>query len=495
MSARNSKPRRNAPWEQETLARLHFLGGAGKMTGSRFLLETRESRVLVECGMHQGGKEDRALNSERFEPPAENYHALLLTHAHVDHCGLLPRLVGEGFSGRVHATGGTHELAKIILLDAAHIQESDAKHKNRRLRRSGKPPIAPLYTRADSERALELFRPRTFGERFEVTKDVDARFLPAGHILGAAHVEVWVRDVVQERKIVFSGDIGLVGQPMIPDPTPPEDADLLLMESTYGDRDHRPLEQTLDELAAILKVADESKKNVILPVFAVGRAQEVLYQIATLEREGRAPKRETVLDSPMAIDVTELYKRSTAYLARAGVERLEREDRVRLPERFRVTRDWTESAALNERGDMTILSASGMCDAGRIQHHLKHNLWREGTHVVFVGFQAGGSLGRRLVEGARRVRIMGEEVAVRSRIHTLGGFSAHAGRRELLSWCRRIEGGAREVCLVHGEPESSRALADAMRGELGIDPILPSMGDVLHLHKSGSLSELVRGRG
>lgn len=479
-------------WLPDSLARIDFLGAVGKVTGSAYLLSTHHSRVLVDCGMHQGGKHDRALNSASWPFDPRHLDAVVLTHAHLDHCGLLPRLVADGFGGPVHATCGTHDLAGVILCDAAHIQESDAKHKSRRLLRAGRPPAAPLYVGADAERALTSFVPHEFGEWVPLTDDLRVRFRPAGHILGASHVEFAVRDVASERRVAFSGDIGRAGQPALPDPDPPRDAELLLMESTYGDRDHRDGAATLDELAEVLTEADAAHANVIVPVFAVGRAQELLHAIATLEREGRAPARETVLDSPMAIDVTQLYRRNRSCLgegARAALDEPERAP-VRMPRRLRTTRHWTESAELNERQGLTILSASGMCDAGRIQHHLKHNLWRREAQVLIVGYQAEGTVGRALVNGAESVRVMGEEVRVAARIRTLGGFSAHAGRSELLAWYDGAGEPRPRVVLTHGEPEKTAALVDAITQRSGRAPIVPSLGDRLFIPRSGERFEL-----
>jgi len=486
------KPPARPDWLPDSLARLDFHGAVGKVTGSAYLLSTHHSRVLVDCGMHQGGKHDRALNSAPWPFDPKHLDAVVLTHAHLDHCGLLPRLVADGFHGPVHATCGTQDLAAVILRDAAHIQESDAKHKSRRLLRAGRPPATPLYVGADAERALSLFVPHEFGEWVQLCDDLRVRYRPASHILGAAHVEFGIRDVASERRVAFSGDIGRVGQPALPDPSPPEGAELLLMESTYGDRDHRDASATLDELAAVLTEADAAHANVIVPVFAVGRAQELLHAIATLEQEGRVPRRETVLDSPMAINVTELYRRNRGCLGegtRVALEAPEAQP-VRLPARLRNTRHWTESAELNERQGLTILSASGMCDAGRIQHHLKHNLWRRDAQVLIVGYQAEGTVGRALVNGAKSVRLMGEEVRVAARIRTLGGFSAHAGRSELLAWYDGTGTPRPRVVLTHGEPEKTAALVGPMTERSGRAPIVPQLGDRLFIPRSGDAFQL-----
>ncbi|GJM23069.1 MAG: MBL fold metallo-hydrolase [Planctomycetota bacterium] len=495
MSHGNSNSRRKTPpkppaWRDDSLARIDFHGAAGKVTGSCYLLSTHDTRVLIDCGMHQGGKQDRALNSAKWPFDPQHLDAVVLTHAHLDHCGLLPRLVAEGFRGKVHATCGTCDLAEIILRDAAHIQESDAKHKSRRLQRAGRPPAVPLYVMRDAELALEQLEPHEFGEFITLAEDLRVRFHPAAHILGASHVEFRIRDVKAERSVVFSGDIGRVGQPVVPDPQPPQGADLVIMESTYGDRDHRDGAATLDELADSLSRAERSGGNVIVPVFAVGRAQELLHAIAMLEQEGRVPRRETVLDSPMAINVTDLYTRNPSCLGETTRARLQGEVPALMPARLRSTRHWTESAELNERQGLTILSASGMCDAGRIQHHLKHNLWRTDAQILIVGYQAEGSLGRALVNGAKSVRVMGEEVRVKASIRTLGGFSAHAGRSELLAWIEGTGEPRARVVLTHGEPSQTAAFAEELERVRGEAPIVPELGDRLFIPRSGRAFEL-----
>lgn len=476
------------PLEGEELARLSFHGAAGGVTGSCHLVETRGANVLLDCGMHQGGRDAATKNRRRFPFPPEAIDAVVLSHAHIDHSGLLPKLVRDGFQGRIHVTRSTASLLRILLLDAAHIQEQDARYETRRRLRHGRLPVEPLYEVRDAERALERVVPHPYGERFEVAAGQEARFSRAEHILGAASVELFASEQSIERKLVFSGDVGRYGMPILRDPEPPREAELALMESTYGDRDHRPYAATLDELASILTEAAERGGKVIVPVFAVGRAQELLYHLGALERAGRIPARPVFLDSPMAIDVTALYAECADELE-PELARAVRENRASvLPKRFEATRTPEESMKLNERTDCIVLAASGMCEAGRIVHHLKHGLWRPENHVVIVGFQAPGTNGRALVDGAKRLKLFGEPIAVRAQIHTLGGFSAHAGRSGLVDYAKPLLASGARLALVHGEERQRRALAEHLR-KSGLSPkpiLLPREGDGASLMQRGA---------
>lgn len=458
-------------------ARLTFHGAAGEVTGSCFLLEAERGRVLVDCGMFQGNRDARERNFAGLPFRARDVHAVVLTHAHIDHTGMLPRLVGDGYPGAIHATEGTFALSKIMLPDSANIQEYDAERRSKYRKRRGDAPVEPLYTVKEAERALAAYRAQDFDEWFHVVDGVRARFRYAGHILGAASVEMELTDGGAPYRIVFSGDVGPANDPLLPDPQPPEQADFLLLESTYGNRDHRPLADTLDELAEVLASADRAGGNVIVPVFAVGRAQMLIWALGKLEREGRAKPRPVYLDSPMAIDVTTEYRGLRGCCRRGGEEEFER---IRVRD-LRFTRSVPESIAINQARNSVILAASGMCEAGRILHHLKHHLGKEETHMVFAGYQAAHTLGRELIEGARRVRIMGDEIEVRASIHTLGGFSAHAGRSGLLDWYGAIGRKPAQVALVHGEEAPRAALASALEAQHGARVLQPQRGDALEL--------------
>jgi len=470
--------------EPDELVRLTFLGAAGEVTGSSFLLETGAARILFDCGLCQGERHSRAQNQRPFAFEAAGLDAVVLTHAHVDHSGLVPKLVRDGFRGKIHATLPSGDLLGVLLRDSAHIHEQDTKHENRRRERSGKPLLEPLYEVADAERALEKLVLHPFERVVELADGLRVRFVRARHILGAASVEAWVAAEHVERKIVFSGDLGRRHEPLLRPPEPPGEADLVLLESTYGDRDHKSLEHTVEELAQALTESVRDGGNVLIPVFAVGRAQEILHYIGTLERARRIPELPVFLDSPMAIRATELYRQHAECL-RELESATGRRCQPLEPRRLTLCRTPEESMQLNGRHGAVILSSSGMCEGGRILHHLRHNLWRESTDVVIVGFQARGTLGRALVGGARTVRIFGEPVSVKARVRTLGGFSAHAGQSELVGWVRGLVASGARVALVHGEHEKRAALAAELLARTGARAWQPVRGDVVSLRRRG----------
>ncbi len=466
------------------LFRLRFLGAAREVTGSRYLLETHHSTVLLECGLGQAGGRARQSVPGRWGLPPEQIDAVVLTHAHIDHTGMLPRLVADGYRGPVYATPGTEDLLGVLLPDAAWIQEHEAQRTNRRLQRQGRPLVEPLYTLEDARRALGRVRSHPVDERVRVTGDVTVRFRHTGHILGAASIEVWVRDEVHHRRFVLSGDIGRTDAALLRPPDPLPTADFVVMESTYGDREHRSMEDTLREFRGILDDADARGENVLIPVFAVGRAQEILYHLRRFEQEGSIRPRPVFLDSPMAIDATELHQRNRACFSDELRELIGSGEDPFRPQQLELTRTAEESMAINDRRGVVVLAGSGMCQGGRIMHHLKHHLWRPGTHVVIVGFQARGTTGRALVDGAKMVKIRGQRIAVKAEIHTLGGFSAHADRSGLLDWLDGFH-DAPPVVLVHGEPDAQDALAEAIvaRGPRSVS--IPERGDVLVVPRSG----------
>ncbi|MSR63804.1 MAG: MBL fold metallo-hydrolase [Planctomycetes bacterium] len=469
--------------EENDLARLTFLGASGEVTGSSYLLETRAERVLFDCGMCQGEVHSKGHNQRPFPFDAGGLDRVVLTHAHVDHSGLLPKLVRDGFRGKIHATTPSGELLGVLLRDSAHIHEQDTKYENRLRQRRGKPLIEPLYDVADAESALGKLVLHPFDAPVELSEHMRLRFVRAGHILGAASVECWIRNEGVERKVVFSGDLGRKHEPLLRPPEPPSEADLVLMESTYGDRDHKKLDDTVEELAQALREATKDGGNVLIPVFAVGRAQEILHYIAELEHKKCIPELPVFLDSPMAIRATELYRK---YADCFGLTLAGARCEAREPRRLEFCRTPDESMALNSRRGIVILSSSGMCEGGRILHHLRHNLWRSSTDVVIVGFQARGTLGRALVEGARSVRIFGEPVAVAAKVHTLGGFSAHAGQTELIEWVRAMASDGARIVLVHGEAEKRAVLAAKIEERLGVQAWQPLRGDQVLLQKSGA---------
>lgn len=410
---------------------------------------------------------------------------MLLTHAHVDHSGLLPRLVALGYRGPVHATAATCDLLAVMLPDAAYIQEKEAERENRDRHRTHKGrEAAPLYTVAEAQESLRQLRPVDYGEAFRPHRHVRCCFRDAGHILGAAIIELWVGEGGRERKLVFSGDIGQSGRPLVRDPTPVEHADVLLVESTYGNRLHKTLEATEEELVfAINDTLGRRGGNIIVPAFAVGRTQEILYVLGDLVRRGRLPGGIPIyVDSPMATSASELTLKHRHLLDAESRDLLAwHADSGNAP-RIRFTASVEESVQLNGiRGGAIIISASGMCDAGRIKYHLKYNLPRRECSILIAGFQAQGSLGRRLVDGAKVVRLFGEEVPVRAQIYTIGGLSAHADQEGLLGWLRGFREPPAHTYVVHGEAATALGFADLVRARLGWNAEVPAGGTAVNL--------------
>lgn len=444
--------------------RLEFLGGARTVTGAAYRVESALASVLVDCGLFQGFKalEERNRQIHLYRPLRTQ--AVVLTHAHMDHAGLLPAFVKAGYNGPIYCTSATRDLCQILLLDSAHIQEMEAEWRTRKNLRKGMRPQQPLYTQEHAWRTVELLRPVPYEERLEVAQGVYVRFQDAGHILGSAAVEMWLSEPEQTLKIVFSGDLGRKHQPIIKDPQVIEEGEVLLVESTYGDRNHKSQEETVREFRLILETAFKDREKTIIPAFAVGRTQEVLYILHELNRKGQLPPMPVYVDSPLATAATEIFKKHPECFDGAARALLRNnEEPLDLPG-LTFTRTVEESRSINElRGPAIVIAASGMANAGRILHHLKHNLWKPKAHILFIGFQAQGTLGRSIVEGAKSVRIFGEPVAVRAQIHTLGGFSAHADRDEILDWVSHFKTKGIRIFVVHGEEKSSLALAGALK--------------------------------
>ncbi len=450
--------------------RLTFIGAAQEVTGSCFLVETDGVRFLVDCGMFQGGREARERNLKAWPFDPRQIHFVLLTHAHIDHSGLLPRLCALGFRGPIFTTRATVDLLSVMLLDSAFIQEGEwARAQRKRSRQARADAPALLYTVAQAEACLEQLQGTVYDEDVQPHASVRCRFRDAGHILGSAIVEVWVTEKGQTRKLVFSGDLGQPGRPIVRDPTPIDSADVLVVESTYGNRLHRPLAETIDELVFVIEDTLRRRQgNIIIPAFALGRTQELLHLLLDLCRQGKLPRLQVFVDSPMANKVTEITWQHKEFLddeTRALLS-LRRSHPEWLDLRF--TRSVEDSIALNRiKAGAIIISASGMCDAGRIKHHLRHHLGRPECAIVIIGFQAEGTLGRRLVDGDKQVRIFDEEVAVRASIHTIGGLSAHADQAALLGWLRRFATAPQRCFVVHGEAQTASGFADRIADELG----------------------------
>ncbi|HHV61085.1 MAG TPA: MBL fold metallo-hydrolase [Firmicutes bacterium] len=469
---------------------LKFVGAAKTVTGSCYLLELAKTRIMVDCGMFQGIRELRALNYSDFPFDPREIDFLLLTHAHIDHSGLVPRLCKEGFKGQIVSTAATRDLCGIMLPDSGHIQELEAEWRGRKGERVGEPHIGPLYTADDAEKSLKFFNPVPLDKVIELNDEASVRFREAGHILGSSIIELWVRSGGSRRKIVFSGDLGCVNQPVIRDPAFVADADVLLVESTYGNRVHE------DRLTRIAKLRDtvnrtmERGGNLVIPAFAVARTQDVLYELSRLMEKGEVPPLRVYIDSPLAVAATEIFER---HKESYDVEMRELIDAGRDPFDFpglTFIRSTEESRALNEiKSGAIIISASGMCDFGRIKHHLKHNLWRPESTILFVGFQARGTLGRRLQEGEKLVKIFNEEVAVKAEIVSIDGFSSHADKEALLYWVKNFRSLPEKIFVVHGEEEASNEFASTLRETLGAWTYVPDRGDVIDIETGKIISE------
>lgn len=464
------------------MVRVTCLGGVGTVTGSSYLVESAAGRkVLVDCGLFQGGKqvEERNWKDWGFDPT--RISTLFLTHAHIDHSGRIPKLVKDGFKGRILTSPPTAELCSIMLLDAAHIQEMDAEWQTRKNKRRSNEAVLPLYTTEDAEASLKLFSPIDKDKVVEPEPGIKARMRNAGHILGSSVLELWVEEDKGSLKMVFSGDLGKKNQLILQDPHEIFDADYLFLESTYGNRLHRNLEESKTELLEAIHYAVSHKEKILIPAFAVERTQELLYILGEFQRAGRLPNIPIFVDSPLAIKATEIFRRNRKYYdeeAQAIVD--QGYDPFNMPN-LRFTASTEESRAINEtKGSAIILAGNGMCTAGRIRHHLKHNLWRPGTSLVIVGFQAYGSTGRQIVDGAKEVRLLGEPVSVKAKVFTIGGFSAHADQNDLLEWAGHFESDPK-VFLVHGEPSASESLALKIKERLGLDIYIPKWRERLVL--------------
>jgi len=434
--------------------------------------------------MYQGELRPEKLPEKLFRFDPKNIDAVVLSHAHLDHSGLLPALTRAGFDGNIFTTTATVDLLDVMLRDAAFLQQKDVEWENKRRQRSGKEPVLPLYDMKDVDQVLTLVKTVDYGQRTQVMQGIEICFRDAGHIIGSAIVEIWVKDNGHIRKLVFSGDLGNHFSPLLRDPETVQSADVLLLESTYGDRDHRPLTETMDEFKQALAQAFQDGGNVYIPSFAVGRTQDIIYRLGQFYRKGELKQQKVFLDSPMATSVSQIYTRHTELYNKEDPEfnqAIEGGWKDWLPI-LSYTRTTEESMALNKIvSGAIIIAGSGMCTGGRIRHHLKHGLWRDRNHIIFVGFQARGTLGRALVDGAKQVRFMGEEFSVNAKIHTLGGFSAHAGQTQLLGWAGKFQDKQPRLYLVHGELEKMLVLQKRFHEKYNWYANIPDPGETIAL--------------
>jgi len=458
---------------------LEFFGAAGEVTGSCHIVRINGRQFLLDCGMIQGNREQEARNRDPFPFDPKEIDAVILSHAHIDHSGRLPLLVKRGFDGPIYTHNATKDLCGILLKDSASLAQRDAEYANKK--RPDQPPIEPLYSVKDAEMVLSFLKGSKYNEKVEVLPGVTIRFQDAGHIIGSTSVEVWLSEGNVSKKIVFSGDLGQYNTPILNDPAVIEEADLVLMESTYGGRTHRERSLTHDEIGEIISEAHHGKGNILIPAFAIGRSQEVLYTLGTHYEEWNMSRWHVFLDSPMAIKASEVYwDYPHLYDDEATKFRRDLHEMPKL-KNLHLTSTTAESMVINRvTSGGIIIAGSGMCNGGRIRHHLKHNISRKECHVIIVGYQSPGTLGRRLVDGEEEVRIKGKWLKVNAKIHTVGGLSAHGDENDLIRWFSSFKQKP-PVYLVHGEPKSARALEQKLQNEAGTKTTVAKSGEIIDL--------------
>lgn len=474
--------------------RLEFIGAAHEVTGSCHYIHWQNRHILIDCGMEQGPDiyENQSLP---VNPSDIDY--ILVTHAHIDHTGLLPLMAKEGFKGQIFATDATSQLCAIMLRDSAHIQEFEAEWKNRKALRAGLPPVEPMYNTMDAEAALALFVPCPYDETLRVEDGFNIRFRDAGHLLGSAFIEIWLREGEEETKLIFSGDLGNGGRPLIKDPTMPTDADYLIIESTYGNRNHEAVADYTIPLTNLLRTTFAKGGNVVIPAFSVGRTQEMLYHIRRIKEEGMLPEYEgfeVYVDSPLAVEATSIFSKNVVECFRKDAVELIMQGKN--PIRFdglKTAVTTEDSRNINfDNNPKVIISASGMCEAGRIRHHLKHNLWRSECSILFVGYQVPGTLGYNLLNGAEKVNLFGEKIQVNANIVNLPGISGHGDQNHLLSWVAAMSKLPKKIFVVHGEDHVTDEFARLLQETLGVDAVAPYSGDTYDL-EPGTLTCVAQG--
>jgi len=462
---------------------VEFLGAAGEVTGSCHLIRVGDRRILLDCGLIQGQSADAERNRAPFPFNPETIDAVVLSHAHIDHSGRLPMLVNAGFSGPIYTHRACHDLCRIMLKDSAFLNEKETEWENIKRERKGLKLIEPLYTEADVIQTLKQFRKLDYDQRKCIFPNIEIRLNDAGHILGSSIIELWLEDNGIERKVVFSGDLGRPGLPILNDPTLIKRADLVIMESTYGDRCHRTWEDTKVEIAEVLSCVTNGKGNILIPAFAVGRTQEILYMFAKYYDEWGLDRWQIFLDSPLAIEATNVFtQHSYLFDPEMAALWIKNKQKSILPN-LHISRTTNQSMALNRiNSGAIIIAGSGMCTGGRIKQHFKHNIWRKECHVIITGFQARGTLGRMLVDGVKHIRLWGETIKVKAHIHTIGGLSAHADEYDLKNWYSNFENRP-SLALVHGETGALDKLSETLSSELGADVTVAQRGQKIDLTK------------
>ena len=467
---------------------IQFFGATNIVTGSNYLLTTKDHKILIDCGMFQGNKDKERMNFEDFPYDVSDIDYMILTHSHIDHSGRIPKLVKDGFVGKIICTKPTYDLCSIMLLDSAKIQESDAEWENKKRNRSGKPPIEPLYNMKDAETSLKYFDSYFYNQRIKLNEEITIRFKDAGHILGSSIVEMWVTEDEETTKIVFSGDLGMPGRPIIRYPEYINEADYLVMESTYGDKNHEAFKESTEKLIEIINKTALRGGTVIIPSFAVGRTQELIYELnkyyeysTDMEEYMRVP---IYIDSPLATNATEVFEANSSSFNEEAQGLILEGDNPFSFSNLRYVKTTEESITLNKaKYPKVIISSSGMATAGRVRHHLKHNLWDPKNSLVFVGYQAEGTLGRILLDGAKRVKLLGEEIDVQLEIYDIEGFSGHADQKTLLDWVDKFKNKPKKIFLVHGEEGPANTLSKLIEERFDIETIIPNLGDKINITK------------
>ncbi|MEW8378486.1 MAG: MBL fold metallo-hydrolase [Candidatus Thiodiazotropha taylori] len=461
---------------------IEFYGATSGITGSCHILRVNGETILLDCGLIQGRREEMEKNRRPFPFSPDEISAVVLSHGHIDHSGRIPLLVKQGYQGPIYAQNATMELCDIMLQDSAFLQEKDAQYENKWRKRKGKPFIDPLYTVADAQEALENMVGLKYREKREILPGISIRFQDAGHILGSSSVEVWLNENGKQRKVVFSGDLGQYDTPIINDPAAIEEADHVIIESTYGNRRHRDRQKTIEEIGEIISEATHQKGNLLIPAFSIGRSQEILYYLGKYYDEWGLNRWQVFLDSPMAIRASKVYWDYPHLYDEEATKLRKKIHEMPHLQNLKLTASPQESMGINRiKSGAIIISASGMMTGGRIIHHLKHNISRSGSHIMIVGYQANGTMGRALVEGKSTVRIHGDEYRVKAKVHTVGGLSAHGDVDDLTRWLSSYRKSSPHVHVVHGEPESKSDLRDHIESELGFKASVPEMGDLLDI--------------